>query len=109
MSDVEQQAQQEIIEIITTTLLPATSLSIFKERLAAYLHELINHDFEKLVNLLYRLDVSEKKLKDLLNSSRGEDAGLLIAQMIIDRQLEKIKTRGQYQQRDKNISDEEKW
>jgi len=106
MSDEE--VQQEIVQTISSDLLAVSSPEVFKEKLAAYINQLINHDFEKLVHILYRLDVSEQKLKSTLASS-SSDAGLLIAQMIIDRQLQKIKTRERYRQLDSNIDDEEKW
>ena len=34
-----------------------------KEKLIDYLNEFINQDFSKVVQLLYRIDVSEAKLK----------------------------------------------
>jgi len=106
MSD--EQVQQEIIQIISEDLLPQTSLAVFKEKLSAYINDLINHDFEKLIHILYRLDVSEKKLKSTLASS-SSNAGMLIAEMIIERQVQKIKTREQFRQQNSNFSDEEKW
>ncbi len=109
MSNVEQQLQEEIIQTINTDLLPETSVNIFRKKLAAYINELINHDFEKLVNILYRIDVSEQRLKTLLASSPETDAGLLIAELIIERQLQKIKSRRQFKEPNKDISDEEKW
>ena len=109
MIAVEEQLQFEIIETTNSQLLPQTSLAVFKEELASYINELINHDFEKLVSILYRLDVSEKKLKETLASS-STNAGELIAAMIIERQLQKIKTRKEFQQQNKeDIPDEEKW
>jgi hypothetical protein len=109
MMNETERLQTEIIQITGAQLLPESSLSIFQHKLVAYIHDLINHDFEKLVNILYRLDVSESKLKNLLASSPQTDAGLIIAQLIIERQAEKIKTRKQYRGQDTNISDEEKW
>ena len=106
MSD--EQVQQEIIQIISEDLLPQTSLAVFKEKLSAYINDLINHDFEKLIHILYRLDVSEQKLRSAL-AATSTDAGMTIAQMIIDRQQQKIKTREQYYQRNTNIDNEEKW
>jgi len=106
MSD--EQVQQEIIQIISEDLLPQTSLAVFKEKLSAYINDLINHDFEKLIHILYRLDVSEKKLKSTLASS-SSNAGMLIAEMIIERQVQKIKTREQFRQQNSDFSDEEKW
>jgi len=109
MTDEEQVLQKEIIHATDALLFPETSFSVFTQKLAAYINELIDHNFEKLVNILYRLDVSENKLKNLLASNTQTDAGLLIAQLIIERQAEKIKTRNQYKQSDTNIPDEEKW
>ena len=55
------------------------------------------------------MDVSEIKLKQLLKDNSGTDAGLIIADLMIERQAEKIKSREQYSKRDENISDDEKW
>lgn len=49
------------------------------------INELIKHDFSRLVQLLYRIDVSEAKLKYILNAHPNEDAGKLIAQIILGR------------------------
>jgi len=108
MTDVEQQLQCEIIQTTNARLLPEASLALFKEKLGSYINDLINHDFEKLIRILYMLDVSEKKLKEALASSSA-GAGVVIAEMIIERQMQKIKTRSQYRDKKDNISDDEKW
>ena len=77
--------------------------------LAGYINNLIKNDFEKLVSYLYRIDVSEPKLKSLLQQNPQEDAGNIIAALIIERQEQKIKTRQQFSQRDDNVQEEEKW
>ena len=64
-----------------------------RSSLENYINHLILHDFPKLVNLLYRIDVSEKKLKLMLEEKNGVDAAGIIAGMIIERELEKIKSR----------------
>ena len=56
-----------------------------KEKLIDYLNEFINHDFSKVVQLLYRIDVSEAKLKKVLHENPNEDAAYLIADLIIER------------------------
>lgn len=53
--------------------------------LIAYINDCIQHDFNKLVQLLYRIDVSEQKLKIILQSHPNEDAAKLIAEVIIER------------------------
>jgi hypothetical protein len=49
------------------------------EDLANAINDLIKNDFSKLVQLLYRIDVSEAKLKYILQAHPNEDAGKLIA------------------------------
>ena len=77
--------------------------------LTASINDLIKNDFEKLITYLYRIDVSEQKLKLLLQQKPGEDAGNIIATLIIERQAQKIKTRKQFSEQNKNTDTEEKW
>jgi hypothetical protein len=77
--------------------------------IAAHINQLIQTDFEKLVSLLYRIDISEKKLKHLLQQSRGQDAGKIIADLILERQEQKIKSRSRFKQQDDDIINDEKW
>jgi len=53
--------------------------------LIAYINECIQKDFNKLVQLLYRIDVSEAKLKSILQLNPNEDAAKLIAAVIVER------------------------
>ena len=53
--------------------------------LMAYINDCIQHDFNKLVQLLYRIDVSEEKLKYILQLNPNEDAAKLIAAVIVER------------------------
>ena len=80
-----------------------------KQLLVDKINELVNTQFQKLVSILYRMDVSETKLKQLLSDNPGTDAGLIIADLMIERQKEKIRSRQQFSKRDENISDDEKW
>lgn len=80
-----------------------------REKLSRHINYLIENDFQKLVNILYRIDVSETKLKTLLSENKGEDSGNIIAGLIMERQFEKIKTRRQFNQRDQGISNDEAW
>ena len=84
-----------------------SSLNI--QKLAEAKNELLNNDFKKLVSILYRMDVSEPKLKNLLANHPQADAGIIIAQLMIERQLQKIATRKQFRQQDDSINEEDKW
>ena len=76
--------------------------------LAEGINQLIQTDFTRLINMLYRIDISEKTLKDTLEKQADEDAGLLIARLIIERLLQKQEMRAKFKTRD-NIPDDDKW
>lgn len=76
--------------------------------LASKINDLINNDFSLLVQLLYRIDVNESKLKRLLKENNTVDAAGIIASLIIERQLQKIRSRKE-SSRDNNFDEEEKW
>ena len=109
---------EEIIKLINDELaidpiaigLPEKiSFEELKERLSIQINYLIEKDFQKLVSLLYRVDVSETKLKNLLLQYPGENAGNIIAELIIERQLQKLKSRQEFRRKDNNIDENEKW
>jgi len=77
-------------------------------QLSKYINQLIQVNFEKLLALLYHIDVSESKLKQLLKEHPGEDAGNIIATLIIERQEQKIKLRKQNKP-GTDIPEKEKW
>ena len=77
--------------------------------LTAHINQLIQTDFQKLVFILYGIDVNETRLKKILKENPGEDSGRIIADLIIERQLQKIKSRQQFSQQDNNIDENEKW
>ena len=84
------------------------SISDLKQKLAYHCNELIQNNFQKLVSILYRIDINETELKCLLKENPGTDAGDIIAYLIIERQLQKIKSRQRFRD-DPQIPDEEKW
>lgn len=81
-----------------------------KGRIADHINLLISNNFNKLISILYRLDINESKLKQLLADNPGENAGMIIADLIIERQLEKIVSRKRFQNKgENNIDENEKW
>lgn len=78
-------------------------------QLSAYINQLIKNNFDKLITYLYRIDVNEEKLKSLLQQNADEDAGNIIATLIIERQQQKIKLRKQFSQQKGDANEEEKW
>jgi len=101
---------RELITQIATEydLAAAESSSLNMQALADAINELLNNDFQKLVSILYRMDISEAKLRLLLKDNPDSDAAMIIANMMIERQAQKIKSRQEFR-RDSTISDEESW
>jgi hypothetical protein len=86
----------------------ALSKDELRNNLAEHISHLINHDFEKLIYYLYRVDVDEHKMRRLLNQREGENAAGLIADLIIERQIQKIESRRKHSSKE-DIPDDEKW
>ena len=85
------------------------SMEEIQEKLSAHINRLIQQNFEQLINLLYRIDVSEPKIKSLLQLQPGTNTGDIIADLIIERQLQKIRSRRQFKTNNDNFTDEGKW
>lgn len=68
-----------------------------KEVLTQEIDYLIGHDMDRLLWILYRLDVDEGRLRQLIADIPPADASGLIADLIIERQLEKAETRAKYE------------
>jgi hypothetical protein len=79
------------------------------EDLSSYINHLIIHDFERLVSLLYRIDVDEKKLQSLLGQLPENNAADTIATLIIERQFQKIKSRQENRRNKNDMTEEESW
>jgi hypothetical protein len=105
---MEKEMQQELQGMLGLEPTQTYSLQELKELLAKHVNQLLQTNFEQLVNLLYRIDVSEKNLKELLAKNPKQDAGDIIAVLIIERQLQKIKSRQQFKT-DADFEGEEKW
>lgn len=66
------------------------------KRLTRVVAYLLDHDFERLINGLYRIDVDERKVSEVLNSNNPATD---IAALIFERELQKVETRWKYNNR----------
>ena len=87
---------------------PSISEDELIQILGKEISHLITQDFSRLITLLYRIDINEKKLKSLLKENPKADAGIIIAHLIVERQKEKLSSRLKYG-RSGRVSDEEPW
>jgi hypothetical protein len=80
-----------------------------RERIIALINTLINEDFHALLQLLYRNDVSENIIRSSLKNNSNTMTADVIADLIIERQLQKIESRKIFNSKNDNLSNEEKW
>lgn len=88
--------QTDLNAVYGLDLPEASSIEALEAILADRINALIDTDFGALIQLLYRIDVSEPRLKTILRENTGTDAGRLIAGLILERQWQKIETRRKY-------------
>jgi len=82
-------------------LTPADSKKTARTNLLrAYLIEVINdlldRDFDRLLQAMYRIDISEVDFQKALNTSNPSHVAQKIADLVIERELQKVNTRNKY-------------
>jgi hypothetical protein len=111
---IRMQFPEENIPLLQQELSNDFNLPVTKDKkqlievLAEGVNHLIQADFSRLLNILYRIDISEQTLKENLEKQPEKDAGTLIAELIVERQLQKQKMRAQFKTQ-QNIPDDDKW
>jgi hypothetical protein len=100
---------QSILPAINKSFNLAASETDLIELLAQKINYLILNDFDKLISILYRADVDEKKLHNVLQNNKDETAGKLIAHIYITRQLEIMQSRANIKFNVDDDFGEERW
>jgi hypothetical protein len=67
-----------------------------KQFLADRIKYLLEYEPEKMKNILYRIDVSEQRVLEALANNPIHQAVLIIADLILQREIQKTITRKQY-------------
>jgi len=66
------------------------------KRLSILVAYLLENDMHRLLSAMYRLDVSEAKFHEAMYSDSKQEAAINIADLIIEREMKKVKTRLHY-------------
>ncbi|ELR70392.1 hypothetical protein C900_03746 [Fulvivirga imtechensis AK7] len=67
-----------------------------KNALVPVINYLLNKDLNRLLNALYRIDISEKKVKEVLTIAHPENMAPQLAELIVQREMQKVITRNKY-------------
>jgi len=100
-------AEEEIITLLMQKLrkdlsipdesLPAkTDQKFIREYLIEKIKELMSRNFDRFIINLYRIDVDERKVHEILHSKDKTTIPEKLADLIIERQLLRIKTQMMY-------------
>lgn len=96
-SELLHSATERIAMAFNTDDLPQiTSREDLHERLVQVLIELLTNRPERLMAILYRIDVSEEAVNQIFSTYLPPDVPDALAELIIDRQLQKAETRQRY-------------
>jgi hypothetical protein len=57
---------------------------------------MLNRDFERLLQICYRVDLGENKLKQILHESEPELMAFDLAKALVERQMLKIEIKRRY-------------
>lgn len=103
--------KQNILEEVAVVLeiIPRNNAGLKKKVFIARVNELLEKDFNKLVAILYRMDVDENRLRLLLDQNKDSDAAIIITELIIERQIQRLKSREAFRNNENEIDEEEKW
>ncbi len=75
------------------------------QQLTESIAKMLEQDQDLLLSSLYRMDVSEEKIRKLLMSAGERDIATGLAELVLERQMESMRTREKYPQ--PKIEDEE--
>jgi len=100
---------EPILVHVSTALennLDKSEMELLYKELTEKVNDLLLNNFALLVQILYRIDIDEKKLKATLLTRKDEAAGMVIADMIIKRIQNTIETRRHFKEAGRQGIDE---
>ena len=108
---------QQLLPETTLQIAANTTLAIpdhityeqLESLLAARLETMINEDFQQFVLLLYKIDVSENKVRQILADDTTAAVYKKIAALLIERQQQKIISRKTFTRPANDDDGEERW
>jgi len=95
--DLVRQTAEQIIkdfeifsEPITFSGNPKTAYDELKSQIAPIISKLMSNNYERLLSVLYRIDVNEKSISEEIYRRNDEEPSSIITDLIIERELKKV-------------------
>lgn len=94
--DVINELKADLEKYVPGDLQKANGEEELLQKLAAHVQYLIDHQLEHLYQLLYRIDVSETKVKNIVATLPYAEHARALAEAILERQKQKIESRKKF-------------
>ncbi len=98
---LQKSVSKDFIKSDSLSLIPNNDferLEEFRKYLAEKMKDLLDKNYSLLINTLYRIDISEKQLAVLFSNKNKESIPEKLADLIIERQIQKIEFRRRYRE-----------
>ena len=77
-------------------MLNISNIETIKKKLIEVINMLLQNDYHRLVNAMYRLDINEKLFRETISGLHSPGVAARLADLVIDREIEKVKTPKRY-------------
>lgn len=99
----------ELKELINSPETPELDYETALENIASKVAEMLDENADLLFSYLYRLDVDERLIKHVMAGSQHVPIHIGLAKLILDRQIQRVKTQKMYTSRNTDQSSENAW
>lgn len=101
--DISKELNKAVSTRFEMELSSSFTLEDLKKALSMRIGELLDKNVERLLSMLYRVDLSQKKLDEIFQHDSKKDIAERIAEAVIERQLKKIETREFYRSKESGL------
>ena len=98
---IQKFVSKDFVKSNYSSLIPSNEferLEEFRKYLTEKMTDMLDKNYNLLINTLYRIDISEKKLSELFSSKNKDSIPQKLADLIIERQIQKINFRKRYRE-----------
>ena len=98
---IQKFVSKDFVKSNYSSLIPSNEferLEEFRKYLTEKMTDMLDKNYNLLINTLYRIDISEKKLSELFSSKNKDSIPQKLADIIIERQIQKINFRKRYRE-----------